>query len=78
MKIRMKKRGVLGVKKIALDGKIGKIEKKDGGLQIFVRGLEGLGVVGFGPREIEMIKKKIGIEERKIVKKKVAKKGKKK
>jgi len=78
MKIRLKKRGTFGVKKIGLDGNIGKIEKSEG-LRVFVKGLEGLGVVVFSPKEVEMLMNKIKPEkEVKEKKNVVGKKGKKK
>lgn len=63
MKTGIKKRGFLGVKRIALEGKIEKIEMKQnhgdgkGGLMLFFRGLEGLGFVNFSQQEIERIAK---------------------
>jgi len=76
MRIRMKKRGVLGLKRIGIDGKIGKIEVRENpaegklGLSIFFKGLEGMGVVSFSEKEIEMIRDKIKGTEKKEGKKK--------
>ena len=61
MKIGIKKRGTFGVKRIWLDGTIEKIEKKTNpvnpkneGLSVFFRGVDGIGVISFSPKEVEM------------------------
>jgi len=94
MKIRLKKRGIFGVKRIGFDARIERIEdlKKDNfpmlkapkgltskigknlaprGISIFIKGLEGMGVITLSPREIEMISGK------REGKKKIVRKGKK-
>ena len=78
-KMILKKRGTFGVKRIGLEGKIAKIEKsvspvtpEKSGLNVFVKGLEGLGVVGFSPKQVEMIVTKATKKE--VKKKKKAKK----
>ena len=62
MRVGLKKRGFWGVKRIGLEGKIERIEKKEtpinsegGGLRIFFKGLEGLGGVNLSSREVKMI-----------------------
>lgn len=72
MKIRIKKRGLLSVKRIGLDGKIGKIELmekpmegKGKGLSVIIKGLEGIGAVIFSDKEIEMLREKIVDKARK-------------
>ena len=66
MKIRIKKRGIFGVKKIGLDCKIGKIERmedplagKGKRLSVFFKGLEGMGTISFSDKEAEMLRKKL-------------------
>jgi outer membrane biosynthesis protein TonB len=58
MRIRLKRRSAFGVKRHGLDGNIGKIEKKEG-LHVFVKGMKGLGLIVFSPKEIEMLSGKI-------------------
>jgi len=53
----MKKRGTFGIKKIKLDGKVQKMEKKEG-MNVFVKGPEGVCVVSFSPQEVNMLKEK--------------------
>lgn len=80
MKIRLKKRGMFGVKKVKLDGKIERIERGEG-TNVFVRGLEGIGVVVFSPREVEMIVSKVKrkeVKEKKVKKRVKKKRGRKK
>lgn len=62
MKVRIKKRGAFGIKKIALDGKIEKVERSENpvnpgnhGVSIFFKGVEGLGVIRLSPKESEMV-----------------------
>ena len=57
MKIRLKKRSVLGIKRIKLDGKIEKVVKKGGagskakeGTVVFISGMEGIAAVGFSSK----------------------------
>lgn len=71
MKIGIKKRSAFGVKRIALEGKIEKIEKKasasDPGKQslvVFFKGLEGLGVINLSPKEVEMLVEKAKTEKK--------------
>jgi hypothetical protein len=75
MRLRLKKRGMLGVKKINLKGRIVKIGKNPDfgkeGLVVFFRGLEGVGIVDFGKKEMEMLREKLG---ERVIKKEAAKK----
>lgn len=77
MKIRIKRRGVIGVKKLGLDGRIERVEKHVEGdkeiVSIFFRGLEGLGALRLSKKELELIYKKL-TPERKAAKKIVKKK----
>jgi len=76
MKFRMKKRGVFGVKRFDLDGKIGKIERREDpaagngmGMDVFFKGLEGIGVVTFSESEVGVLREKLK-ERKKAVKSK--------
>jgi hypothetical protein len=86
MKVGIKKRGTLGVKKIFIEGRIEKIEHKQGGVQagkenltVFFRGLEGIGIIQLSPKEVELIFEKSfpAMPEKKIIKPKKSKKTKK-
>ena len=71
MKIGIKRRGMFGVRRIALEGKIEKIEKRpnpinpeQNGLTLFFKGLEGIGFIHFSSKEIEMLSKKPSADEK--------------
>ncbi|MFH1425712.1 MAG: hypothetical protein ABIG28_03250 [archaeon] len=57
MRIRIKKRGFFGVKKIKLDGQISRVDKGEG-MHIFIRGVEGLGLVSLSLKEMQVLKEK--------------------
>ncbi len=58
MKIRLKKRGIVGIKKIGLDGRLEKVDAEEG-VKVFVRGLDGLGLIIFSDKEAENLINKI-------------------
>jgi len=58
MKIRIKKRGIFGIKKSGIDGRLEKVETKEG-LKVFLRGLDGLGLIVFSDKETESLVNKI-------------------
>ena len=71
MRIRLKKRGVFGIKRIPFDGRIEKVERgQDGGLDLYVRGLEGLGLISFSQKELGMLDGKTKSKKTDVVKKK--------
>lgn len=79
MRIRLKTRGAFGIKRIPFDGRIEKVERgQDGGLDLYVRGLEGLGLISFSQKEIGMLggkteRKKTDVVKKKAVRKRVSK-----
>ncbi|MBI2452565.1 hypothetical protein HYV50_05850 [Candidatus Pacearchaeota archaeon] len=64
MRIRIRKQGVLGFKRIRFDGKLEKIEKlerknnPETRLGLFFKGPEGSGVISLSEREVKMISEK--------------------
>jgi hypothetical protein len=58
MRLRVKKRGAFGIKRIPFDGKIEKIEKKEA-LILYLKGPDGVGIVSFSAKEIDILKDKI-------------------